>query len=53
VNSKSTDASLKPNLRRVLRSMDFVARHPALMRDTVEARRFVESLTSAAASPGW
>jgi len=42
VNSKSTDASLKHDLRRLFRSMDFVARHPALKRDTAEARRFAE-----------
>jgi hypothetical protein len=42
VNSKSTDARLKRDLRRLFRSMDFVSRHPALKRDTVEARRFAE-----------
>ena len=33
---------LKRDLKRVLRSMDFVSRHPALQRDTAEARRFAE-----------
>ena len=42
MNSKSKDASLKRDLRRLLRSMDFVARQPALKRDTAEARRFAE-----------
>jgi len=38
VNSKSTDARLKHDLRRLVRSLDFVSRHPALKRDTVEAQ---------------
>jgi len=42
VNSKSTDARLKRDLRRLFRSMDFVSRHPALKRDTAEARRLAE-----------
>ena len=42
MNSKSTGASLKRGLRRLFRSMDFVARHPALKRDTAEARRLAE-----------
>jgi hypothetical protein len=33
---------LQHDLRRLFRSMDFVARHPALKRDTTEARRFAE-----------
>ena len=33
---------LQRDLRRVLRSMDFVSRHPALKQDTAEARRFAE-----------
>jgi len=33
---------LRRDLRRVFRSMDFVSRHPALKRDTAEARRFAE-----------
>jgi hypothetical protein len=37
-----TDAMLKHDLRRLFRSMDFVSRHPALKRDTAEARRFAE-----------
>jgi hypothetical protein len=31
---------LQHDLRRLFRSMDFVSRHPALKRDTAEARRF-------------
>ena len=42
MNRKSTDASLRRDLRRVLRSMDFVSRHPALKRDMAEARRLAE-----------
>jgi hypothetical protein len=34
--------TLQENLRRVLRGMDFVSRHPALKRDTAEARRMAE-----------
>jgi hypothetical protein len=45
--------TFQENLRRLFRSMDFVSRHPALKRDTAEARRFVESSTNAAALPGW
>ena len=37
-----TEATLKHNLRRLFRSMDFVSRHPALKRDSAEARRFAE-----------
>jgi len=37
-----TDAILKRDLRRLFRSMDFVSRHPALKRDSSEARRFAE-----------
>jgi hypothetical protein len=33
---------LQRDLRRLLRSMDFVSRHPALKRDTKEAQRFAE-----------
>lgn len=33
---------LRRDLRRLLRSMDFVSRHPALKHDTAEARRFAE-----------
>jgi hypothetical protein len=29
-------------MRRLFRSMDFVSRHPALKRDSAEARRFAE-----------
>ena len=38
----SPASQLQRDLRRLLRSMDFVARHPALQRDTAEARRFAE-----------
>jgi len=38
----SPKAQLRRDLRRLLRSMDFVARHPALKRDTAEARRLAE-----------
>ena len=34
--------TFQENLRRLFRSMDFVSRHPALKRDTAEARRFAE-----------
>ena len=40
LNSPKTQ--LKRDLHRLLRSMDFVSRHPALKRDTTEARRFAE-----------
>jgi hypothetical protein len=33
---------LQRDLRRLFRSMDFVSRHPALKRDTQEARRFAD-----------
>jgi hypothetical protein len=33
---------LKHEFRRLFRGMDFVSRHPAGKRDTVEARRFAE-----------
>ena len=36
------NSKLRSDLRRVLGSMDFVSRHPALKRDTAEARRFAE-----------
>lgn len=35
-----SDTILKRDLRRLFRSMDFVSRHPALKRDSAEARRF-------------
>jgi hypothetical protein len=38
----SNQTQLRRDLRRVLRSMDFVSRHPALQRDTAEARRCAE-----------
>jgi hypothetical protein len=37
-----TDAVLQRDLRRLFRNMDFVSRHPALKRDSAEARRFAE-----------
>jgi hypothetical protein len=37
-----SDPTLKRDLRRLFRSMDFVSRHPALKRDSAEARRFSE-----------
>src|SRR5450759_4236668 len=37
-----SDTILKRDLRRLFRSMDFVSRHPALKRDSAEARRFAE-----------
>jgi len=40
MNKSKSD--LQRELRRLFRSMDFVARHPALKRDTAEARRFAE-----------
>ena len=39
---KTKSSQLQPDLRRLFHSMDFVARHPALKRDTVEARRWAE-----------
>ena len=39
---KTKTSMLKRDLRRLLRSMDFVSRHPALKRDTAEARRMAE-----------
>ena len=38
----SRQIQLQRDLRRVLRSMDFVSRHPALKRDTAEARWMAE-----------
>jgi hypothetical protein len=40
MNGRSTESSLKRDLRRVLRSMDFVSRHPALKRNGPEAEQF-------------
>ena len=42
MNSKSAEASLRRDLRRLVRSLDFVSRHPALKRDSAEGRRFSE-----------
>jgi hypothetical protein len=38
----NNQTQLQRDLRRLNRSMDFVSRHPALKRDTKEARRFAE-----------
>lgn len=37
-----SQTQLQRDLRRLFRSMDFVSKHPALKRDTAEARRFAE-----------
>jgi hypothetical protein len=42
MNSSSTEASLKQDLRRLFRSMDFVSQHPALKQEGLEAERFAE-----------
>jgi hypothetical protein len=42
MNSSSTEATLKRDLRRLFRSMDFVSQHPALKREDREAKRFAE-----------
>lgn len=42
MKKNSPKAQLKRALRRLLRSMDFVSRHPALKRDTAEAQRMAE-----------
>jgi len=42
MNSSSTEASLKQDLRRLFRSMDFVSQHPALKREGREAERLAE-----------
>lgn len=42
MKKNSPNVQLKRDLRRLLRSMDFVSRHPALKRDTAEARHFAE-----------
>ena len=39
---KTKSSQLLPDLRRLFRSMDFLSRHPALKRDTAEARRLAE-----------
>jgi hypothetical protein len=39
---KTKSSQLQPDLRQLFRSMNFVARHPALKRDTTEARRLAE-----------
>lgn len=40
--NKSAHTSPQKQLRRLFRSMDFLSRHPALKRDTAEARRLAE-----------
>jgi hypothetical protein len=42
MNSSSTEASLKRDLRRLFHSMDFVSRHPALKREGPGAKEFAE-----------
>jgi hypothetical protein len=42
MKQNSPKAQLRRDLQRLLRSMDFVSRHPALKRDTAEARRLAE-----------
>ena len=42
MKKSSPKSQLKRDLRRLMRSMDFVSRHPAVERDTAEADRFVE-----------
>jgi hypothetical protein len=42
MNRRSTTADLNGKLRRLIRSMDFVARHPALKRAGPEAERLAE-----------
>jgi hypothetical protein len=42
MKSQAGATNLKREFRRLFRSMDFVSRHPALKRDTMEARRFAE-----------
>jgi hypothetical protein len=42
MKTHSAQALLKRDLHRLFRSMDFVSRHPALKRDSAEARRFAE-----------
>ena len=42
MKKNSPKAQLRRDRHRLLRSLDFVARHPALKRDTAEARRLAE-----------
>jgi hypothetical protein len=42
MNNKSAESNLKRDLRRLLRSMDFVSRHPALKRGGPETGRFAD-----------
>lgn len=42
MKSPSSSGKLQRDLRRLMRSMDFVSRHPALKHDTAEAARFAE-----------
>ena len=47
MKNDSPDARLRRDLRQVFRSMDSVSRHPALKRDTAEARRLAAVQTNA------
>jgi hypothetical protein len=42
MEENSPKVQLRRDLHRLLRSMNFVSRHPALKRDTAEARRLAE-----------
>lgn len=42
MNRKSTEANLRRELQKILRSMDFVSQHPALKRNNSEAKRYAE-----------
>ena len=42
MKTKASTSQLQRELRRLMRSMDFVARHPALQRDTAEGRKMAE-----------
>ena len=42
MNGNAAESNLKRDLRGLLRSMDFVSRHPAMKRDDAEAKRFAE-----------
>jgi hypothetical protein len=42
MNGRAIESSLKRDLRRLFRSMDFVSRHPAMKRDGPDAERFAE-----------
>jgi len=42
VNSESAEAGLRRDLRRLVRSLDFVSRHPALKRNSAAGRQLAE-----------